>query len=440
MNRRIVFFALGCAIVGCGTSQGSGSLNFGSASVSVPLQISDLTRVACVVSGTEMTNIDVDLGIVNGHATGIIAQIPAGTARTFVLSAYRNAAVVCSGSATTDIVANVEAQVTLVLQCTPDASNLGQAQIDGTFNFPPRIDTAVASTGTIAAGGQVTLDVTVSDPDGDPTTQLWSAAAGSFSSTTNVHTIWTAPNSTGDQTITITVNDNRGGTATLSLTVHVTAGSTYYALQFDGSTGCVVIGQMFAGGTTTVATVEAWFQTDGTADSGNHSQPIFSHRADFKDIGLWWNQPNGTLDWWYCNGSNCNTPILSVAATPGNSQWHHFAGTFTGTTTTSWLDGVMLGQKTNNTGVMNWAQQYGDTLGCNASDAQHFKGNIREIRVSSAVKYTAPFTPQWVLPVQGDTAYMWHFSDGSGTTVTESVAGNNGTISGGATWITTTAP
>ncbi len=52
-------------------------------------------------------------------------------------------------------------------------------------------------------------------------TYLWSAPAGTFSAPTAQNTTWTAPNQPGNQVLTVTATDSRGGTATASVTIQV---------------------------------------------------------------------------------------------------------------------------------------------------------------------------------------------------------------------------
>ncbi len=67
-------------------------------------------------------------------------------------------------------------------------------------------------TGLINVGSTVTLKVEANDPDNDPITYSWNlSGSGSLNKTSGDEVIWTAPASgTGDDSITVTVADNKG--------------------------------------------------------------------------------------------------------------------------------------------------------------------------------------------------------------------------------------
>jgi len=75
---------------------------------------------------------------------------------------------------------------------------------------------------TIEVGQMVNVVATASDPDGDMLVYRWSAPQGSFGDLAAARTSWTAPNVPGAITLTVTVNDGRGGMATANVRVQVT--------------------------------------------------------------------------------------------------------------------------------------------------------------------------------------------------------------------------
>jgi len=91
-------------------------------------------------------------------------------------------------------------------------------------NRPPVA--VISGGGSVQTGGSVSLSGSgSSDPDGDAITYRWSQTAGpsgSFSNATAANTTFTAPNSAGSVTITLTVTDAKGlaGTATTTVTVN----------------------------------------------------------------------------------------------------------------------------------------------------------------------------------------------------------------------------
>ena len=81
--------------------------------------------------------------------------------------------------------------------------------------------TVSANPPVVEPGQTTNLTGTATDPDGDPLTFRWTAPAGTFSNPNAANTVWTAPNTPGNQTLTLTVTDNRGGSATSSITIPV---------------------------------------------------------------------------------------------------------------------------------------------------------------------------------------------------------------------------
>jgi outer membrane protein OmpA-like peptidoglycan-associated protein len=93
-------------------------------------------------------------------------------------------------------------------------------------NRPPTVRAAcdpceveVGRTSTLTADGQ--------DPDGDPLTYQWKAAAGTVANPATRQTPWTAPAQPGPVAVTVTANDGRGGNANSSVTINVTQPRAY---------------------------------------------------------------------------------------------------------------------------------------------------------------------------------------------------------------------
>jgi outer membrane protein OmpA-like peptidoglycan-associated protein len=73
----------------------------------------------------------------------------------------------------------------------------------------------------VEVGRTSTISADASDPDGDPLTYMWTAAAGTITSPTNRQSPWTAPMQPGPVLVTVTVSDGRSGTASDSVTIQV---------------------------------------------------------------------------------------------------------------------------------------------------------------------------------------------------------------------------
>jgi hypothetical protein len=87
-------------------------------------------------------------------------------------------------------------------------------------NTPPVITSLAPGATAVGPGGSCTVTCTASDPDGDTITYTWSATGGAISGTGSTVT-WTAPATEGTYTITVSVSDDKGGTATGSCNIEV---------------------------------------------------------------------------------------------------------------------------------------------------------------------------------------------------------------------------
>jgi outer membrane immunogenic protein len=94
---------------------------------------------------------------------------------------------------------------------------------DITVNPPPNrkpIVSCSASKNSVVSGEPVGIRATASDPDGDPLTYSWSTSAGTITGSGASVRLDTT-NAQGAATVTATVDDGRGGTASCSTTVDV---------------------------------------------------------------------------------------------------------------------------------------------------------------------------------------------------------------------------
>ncbi len=89
-------------------------------------------------------------------------------------------------------------------------------------NQIPVISSVSGDLASVAPGNSSTITCAASDPDGDSLNYDWSTTGGSLSGTGKAVT-WTAPNVAGTYSISVTVDDGRGGTANKSYTITVVA-------------------------------------------------------------------------------------------------------------------------------------------------------------------------------------------------------------------------
>ena len=114
----------------------------------------------------------------------------------------------------------------------------GPAPPAAPVNRPPvvRVDCNPCA---LEPGGKATLRADATDPDGDALTILWSATGGTIADTRTAITQWTAETAPGLVTFTATVDDGRGGRATDTVTIEVTAGEDAHfedvLFDFDSS-------------------------------------------------------------------------------------------------------------------------------------------------------------------------------------------------------------
>ncbi len=211
--------ALLLCLAACSSPQPEGSVQL--SAVQQSLSASDVTRVKVTVSASDMTSLSVDLAKSNGSWGGLIGNIPAGSNRSFLAEAFDSSGTKRFQGQTSGvtITANQTAAVVLPLQELAPPAPYG--------NEAPLIDSVVASTTSVQTGGTLTLTATAHDPNtGDTLTYAWTGTGGTFSAPTAASTSWTAPASTGAQTLTFTVTDSQGAAVSVSLAVNVVSGAS----------------------------------------------------------------------------------------------------------------------------------------------------------------------------------------------------------------------
>jgi peptidoglycan-associated lipoprotein len=102
-------------------------------------------------------------------------------------------------------------------------------------NRNPTISGIQANPPVVEPGQSTNLSATATDPEGDALTYRWTAPSGVFSNPNALSTIWTAPNVEGNVPLTLTVTDNRGGSATSTITIPVVRRATimFEDVHFD---------------------------------------------------------------------------------------------------------------------------------------------------------------------------------------------------------------
>ncbi|RKH88486.1 kelch-like protein [Corallococcus sp. AB045] len=198
----------------------AGSVQF-AASVQQALSSQEVSRVKVTLSTAEMPPRVIDLGRSNGSWGGLIGDIPAGANHSFLAEAFDASGTRRFQGQTSGvtIAANQTTTVVITLQELAPPAPYG--------NEAPLIDSVVASTTTVQAGGSLSLTAAAHDPNtGDTLTFAWTASSGTFSAPTDGASSWTAPSASGIQTLVFTVTDSQGAAASVSLAVNVVSSTS----------------------------------------------------------------------------------------------------------------------------------------------------------------------------------------------------------------------
>lgn len=137
-------------------------------------------------------------------------------------------------------------------------------------------------------------------------------------------------------------------------------------------------------------------------------------------------------------GSGLTWSTIRGTVNVGDDAWHHVAITRNQSTglVRIWVDGVIDTSATYDT--TNWSipaghnntdpdQQDSESLviGFEKHDVGvGYNGQLDELRISDALRYTATFTPERYFNADADTVGLYRFDEGSGTTAEDS-SGNN---------------
>jgi hypothetical protein len=313
MNRtftHLLALCLALLLVGC-SSHSTGSARF---AVSVPQALSSsVSRVSVTASAADFSPVSVDLVFSNGVWDGTLGSIPAGASRSFLAQAFDSSGTLLFQGSASDVSISAD-QTSLV------ALTLQQVNAPPPFqNEAPVIDSLVSSptSTSVPAGSSLALTATAHDPNpGDTLTYAWSSTAGVFSSTTEATTSWTAPASTGIQTLTLTVTDAKGLSSSLFLAVNVLPsggqGHAQFSITFNTAPQVTALGttasRVAVGQTTSVSVSASDLDGDSLAYSWSAScagswAQASSSSAQFTPDAL----PAGT----------CNNCDLTVSVSDG---------------------------------------------------------------------------------------------------------------------------
>lgn len=178
-------------------------------------------------------------------------------------------------------------------------------------------------------------------------------------------------------------------------------------------------------------TIEAWVQL--SADGNN---AIFAAQGDSNNYWIFIarNDSHG-LCFQEAIASGIATFICSGAATVATSDdWKHVAVTRSGNTWKIYIDGALAKTDTNSdTGFAASPQNIARL----PTAAVYFAGNIDEIRtwdVARTITEIADNMEVVLSPSEPNLTGYWRFEDGAGTTASDELGANDGTLVGSPTW------
>ena len=200
------------------------------------------------------------------------------------------------------------------------------------------------------------------------------------------------PANTADAILDSTASFNHGtptsdpiySALTPASSVAQTGQANSLSLHFDGTDDVVTIGHNSTLGSAGPFTVEFWMRSPGT---GPGQDLLIDKSHGFTDSTGWafQSQPNNGLIFFGVGlGGVGNTNFEGVQTTNDlfDNQWHHLAGTYDGSSTEFFVDGVSQGAKSVGTYVGNTRDiRIGNTW----QSSRFYAGQIDELRISDAV-------------------------------------------------------
>ncbi len=246
--------------------------------------------------------------------------------------------------------------------------------------------------------------------------------------------------------------DNGNGVFDDGADTYIGTGSKFqnYAVTFNGTSDYIAVNanQTLAGGITSSGlTVEAWVRVPSSAGGGEKIIASWD-RSDYWRFSI---DGNRRINFdTYGSGQGINDMVGSAQLT--TDTWHHVAVVYEpssgqkriyidGTldaTSEPFPDGTLLGNGSTRfgfIGVGSEASSFNGTIG----PASYWNGDIDEVRISNAVRYTSNFSkPTGDFTPDASTAVLYHFSENGGTITTNAATaagGGDGLLNGSTSFI-----
>lgn len=137
------------------------------------------------------------------------------------------------------------------------------------------------------------------------------------------------------------------------------------------------------------------------------------------------------------NGTT-NVSSATTTATLTKNTWHKVEGVWDGSNVYMFIDGVATGAAAALSGGTTGSPAATPYIG-NVASARAWTGIITELRISKIARHTAGYTPETSpFTTDSNTVGLYHFLQGTGTTLTDSSSqANHGTLAGtpNPTWV-----
>jgi hypothetical protein len=189
-----------------------------------------------------------------------------------------------------------------------------------------------------------------------------------------------------------------------------------FALQFDGANDLVTLGPATGTGP---LTIEVWVRPE----AANANGILIAGADDNNGWSLELNGGRATL--WL--STNLGWQSVQHPTQLAAGQWTHIAATYSAGTAQVYVNGQPATAQSVGTLTQGPWLRFGGLPGYT-----YFAGQLDDIRLSNAVRYTAAFTPPTTFAVDANTLGLWRFNEGSGQLASDaSATGNNGTLGAG---------
>jgi cysteine-rich repeat protein len=212
----------GCASDGTRTHTSAVTEDLGSVRLAIAIAPGlDIESVAYSIQVPDHEALQGTLAVgADGTVHGTVADVPAAEGVVVSLTAGNAAGVTCSGEGTVSVRAGEVSTISIGLQCRlppgMPSPTTGSIAISGTFNACPKVLAASADPTSTETTSAVTANA--EDADGNTLTFKWSAGAGSFADDAVASTTYTC-GATGEQMLSVTVDDGKGCTHSKAVTV-----------------------------------------------------------------------------------------------------------------------------------------------------------------------------------------------------------------------------